>query len=355
MKRTETRTVWVGGKQLGGQETILIQSMTNTPTKDVFRTVEQIKALEQAGCDIVRVAVLDETDAKAIRDIKDQCTIPIVADIHFDYRLALIAAESGVDKIRINPGNIGGKENVKAVVDICKKKRIPIRIGINAGSLEKELLGDSNTPTAEMMIESARKHVELLEEQDFHDIVLSFKSSDVLLTIEAYRLASQKFPYPLHLGLTEAGTLLLSTIRSTSALAPLLLEGIGDTIRISISDEPVREIEVAKQLLNALHLKEDIPTLVSCPTCGRTQYDMLPIAKEMEEFLKTINSNITVAVMGCAVNGPQEASRADIGVAGGKNEAILFKKGKIIRRVPQEDIVEELKKEILLIQEEKSK
>ena len=346
-KRTETRPIQVGNLQIGGQNQVIIQSMTNTKTKNVAATVEQICQLTEAGCQIVRMAVYDQEDARAIREIKAQGSVPLVADIHFDYKLALTAIESGVDKIRINPGNIGARENVVAVVNACKQHQVPIRIGINSGSLEKAVLEKYGRPCAEAMIESARKHVEILEELDFHDICLSFKSSDVMLTIEAYRLASEVFPYPLHLGVTEAGTFTSSAIKSSAALGALLMDGLGDTIRVSVSADPVEELRICKQLLRCFNLIDNVPNLVSCPTCGRIQYNMIPIAEEVERFLATINADITVAVMGCAVNGPQEASRADIGIAGGKEEGLLFKKGQLIRKIPQDQIVEVLKEEIL--------
>ena len=347
MERKLTKAVKVGNFIIGNGFPITIQSMTNTKTKDVDATVKQILKLEDMGCEIIRVAVLDYEDALAIKEIKQQIHIPLVADIHFDYKLALQAIESGVDKIRINPGNIGNEENTKKVVLACKEKGIPIRIGINAGSLEKDLIKDTNIVTPEMMIASAKRHVEILEKLDFYDIILSFKSSDVLLTINTYLEAAKQFDYPLHLGLTEAGPLLNSATKSSAAMGTLLYHGIGDTIRISISGDPYEEIVVGKQLVNSFYERSDTPTLISCPTCGRTQYDILPIVDEINEFLQTIHSNITVAIMGCAVNGPQEASRADIGVAGGINEAILFRQGKVMRKIPQEEIVEELKKEIL--------
>ena len=346
-KRTETRPIQVGNLQIGGQNQVIIQSMTNTKTKNVAATVEQICQLTEAGCQIVRMAVYDQEDARAIREIKAQVSVPLVADIHFDYKLALTAIESGVDKIRINPGNIGARENVVAVVNACKQHQVPIRIGINSGSLEKAVLEKYGRPCAEAMIESARKHVEILEELDFHDICLSVKSSDVMLTIEAYRLASEVFPYPLHLGVTEAGTFTSSAIKSSAALGALLMDGLGDTIRVSVSADPVEELRICKQLLRCFNLIDNVPNLVSCPTCGRIQYNMIPIAEEVERFLATINADITVAVMGCAVNGPQEASRADIGIAGGKEEGLLFKKGQLIRKIPQDQIVEVLKEEIL--------
>ena len=346
-KRTETRPIQVGNLQIGGQNQVIIQSMTNTKTKNVEATVRQIHQLCEAGCQIIRMAVYDQEDARAIKQIKAQVDVPLVADIHFDYKLALTAIESGVDKIRINPGNIGARENVAAVVEACKQHHVPIRIGINSGSLEKAVLEKYGRPCAEAMIESARKHVEILEELDFHDICLSFKSSDVMLTIEAYRLAAEVFPYPLHLGVTEAGTFTSSAIKSSAALGALLMDGIGDTIRVSVSADPVEELRICKQLLRCFNLIDRVPNLVSCPTCGRIQYNMIPIAEEVERFLATINADITVAVMGCAVNGPQEASRADIGIAGGKEEGLLFKKGQLIRKSPQDQIVEVLKEEIL--------
>lgn len=347
MKRNETRAIKVGNLTIGGNDEVIIQSMTNTKTKDVAATVKQINELANAGCQLVRLAVLNMDDALAIKDIKAQVNVPLVADIHFDYRLALQAIESGIDKIRINPGNIGSIDKVKLVVEACKKKHIPIRIGVNGGSLEKEILEKYGKPTAKGMIDSAKKHVEILESLDFYDICISLKSSNTLLTIEAYQLASETFPYPLHIGVTEAGTKLGGTIKSSLGIGTILYQGIGNTIRVSLSDSPVEEIKVAKTLLKELELIDNVPTLVSCPTCGRIQYDLIPIAKEIEDFLNTINANITVAIMGCAVNGPGEAKHADIGIAGGINEGLLIKKGQIIRKVKQENIVDELKKEIL--------
>ncbi len=347
MKRNETRAIKVSNLTIGGNNEIIIQSMTNTKTKDVEATVKQINELANTGCQLVRLAVLNMDDALAIKEIKTRVNIPLVADIHFDYRLALQAIESGIDKIRINPGNIGSIDKVKLVVEACKKKHIPIRIGVNGGSLEKEILEKYGKPTAKGMIDSAKKHVEILESLDFYDICISLKSSNTLLTIEAYQLASETFPYPLHIGVTEAGTKLGGTIKSSLGIGTILYQGIGNTIRVSLSDSPVEEIKVAKTLLKELQLINNVPTLVSCPTCGRIQYDLIPIAKEIEDFLNTINANITVAIMGCAVNGPGEAKHADIGIAGGVNEGLLIKKGEIIRKVKQENIVDELKKEIL--------
>lgn len=354
MLREETRSVQVGNLTIGGNNHVVIQSMCNTKTKDVEATIKQINALEQAGCELVRVAVFDKEDAYAIKEIKKGIHIPLVADIHFDYKLALIAIESGIDKVRINPGNIGSIEKVKAVVDACKKKHIPIRIGVNGGSLEKDILEKYGEPTPEGMVESAMKHVKILEDLDFHDIVISLKSSNTMLTIKAYELASKTFPYPLHVGVTEAGTALGGTIKSSLGIGTLLYEGIGNTIRVSLSDDPVEEIKVAKILLKELGLLKGVPTLVSCPTCGRIQYDLIPIAKEMEDFLKDIHLDITVAIMGCAVNGPGEARHADIGIAGGVGEGLLIKHGEIVKRVKQEDMVQTLKDEILKMVEEKS-
>lgn len=346
MKRTETKPIYVGNVQIGGQNKCVIQSMTNIPSKNVEASVRQINELATLGCEIVRLAVLDEEDARAIAQIKKHTHVPLVADIHFNYRLALLAVEAGVDKIRINPGNIGSKEHTQAVVDACLKQHVPIRIGINGGSLEKELLEKYGKPCPEAMLESADKHVSILNEMGFDDICLSFKSSDPLLTIDTYLAAANHFPYPLHLGVTEAGGLLDSAIKSSAALGCVLHEGIGDTIRISVSGPPQDEVPVAKQLLKSFHLIENVPDLVACPTCGRIQYDMLPIVKEMEEFLKTIQADITVAIMGCPVNGIQEASRADVGIAGGHEGGILFRHGEIIKTVPQEELLQALKDEI---------
>lgn len=354
MLREETRSVQVGNLTIGGNNHVVIQSMCNTKTKNVEATIKQINALEQAGCELVRVAVFDKEDAYAIKEIKKGIHIPLVADIHFDYKLALIAIESGIDKVRINPGNIGSTEKVKAVVDACKEKHIPIRIGVNGGSLEKEILEKYGEPTPEGMVESAMKHVKILEDLDFHDSVISLKSSNTMLTIKAYELASKTFPYPLHVGVTEAGTALGGTIKSSLGIGTLLYEGIGNTIRVSLSDDPVEEIKVAKILLKELGLLKGVPTLVSCPTCGRIQYDLIPIAKEMEDFLKDIHLDITVAIMGCAVNGPGEARHADIGIAGGVGEGLLIKHGEIVKRVKQEDMVQTLKDEILKMVKEKS-
>jgi len=293
------------------------------------------------------VACLDTDDAKAIKQIKEKIHIPIVADIHFDYKIALEAINAGVDKIRINPGNIGDEEKTKAVVEACKEHKIPIRIGVNAGSLEKELLEKYGKPCSDAMVESAKHHVEILEKLDFYDIAISLKASNLDMCIEAYEKAAETFKYPLHLGITEAGTAFSGTIKSSIGLGTLLRQGIGDTIRVSLSDDPCEEVPVCKEILKDCNLYRNSPKLVSCPTCGRIQYDMIPIAKEMEAFLQTLEADITVAIMGCAVNGPGEAREADIGIAGGQNEAVLFKKGQVIRKIPQEKIIEELKSEIM--------
>ena len=341
MNRLNTRQIKVGNVLIGGQDKVVIQSMTNTKTKDVKATVEQIRRLEDVGCEIIRVAILDLEDAKAVKQIREQISIPLVCDIHFNPDFAIEAIRSGADKIRLNPGNIENEDKIKEIVTLCKERSIPIRIGINAGSLNKKY-----EHSEEAMIESAKDHLRILEALDFHDVCLSFKSSDPLECIKAYRLASETFPYPLHLGVTEAGGLINSTIKSSLALGNLLLDGIGDTIRISISDDPVEEVKIAKKLLRACNLKKNVPNLISCPTCGRLQYDMLPIVRQMEEYLEGVSKDITVAIMGCPVNGPLEAKRADIGIAGGKDAAILFKKGQIIRSIPQDDILKVLKEEI---------
>lgn len=348
-KRTDVKPIYVKDIQIGGQNKVVIQSMCNTKTKDIEATVNQILQLEKVGCEIIRVACLDIEDAKAIKEIKKQIHIPIVADIHFDYKIALEAIESGVDKIRINPGNIGDEEKTRAVVEACKEHKIPIRIGVNGGSLEKELLEKYGKPCSDAMIESAKKHVEILEKLEFYDIALSLKASNLDMCIEAYEKAAKEFKYPLHLGITEAGTAFSGTIKSSIGLGILLRQGIGDTIRVSLSDDPVEEIGVAKEILKNCGLYNKSPKLVSCPTCGRIQYDLIPIAKEIEKFLQTLEADITVAIMGCAVNGPGEAREADIGIAGGKNEGLLFKKGEIVRKIKQEEMVEILKEEILKI------
>ena len=346
MNRTQTRSVQVKNLQIGGNNHVVIQSMCNIETKKIPEVVQQILKLEKIGCELIRVSCMDMEDAKAIQEIKKYIHIPIVADIHFDYRLALACNESGVDKIRLNPGNIGSKENVKKVVEACKEKNIPIRIGINGGSLEKDIHEKYGKPTAEGMIESAKRHVQILEDLGFYNTILSFKSSDPILCIEAYRLAAQTFDYPLHLGVTEAGTTLTSAIKSSLALGTLLLEGIGNTIRISVNGSPEKEIPIVKELLKDCKLINRVPNLIACPSCGRTQWDIEPVVNEIEEYLKTVNKDITVAIMGCAVNGPGEAKHADIAIAGGKNEGLLIKHGDIIEKLKQDEIVPRLKEEI---------
>ena len=343
--RSQTRPVRVGTLPLGGNDRILIQSMTNTKTKDVPATVAQIRALENAGCEIVRVAVLHGEDADAIREIKKAIRIPLVADIHFDHRLALRALEAGADKIRINPGNIGGEANVKVLAEACAAKHVPIRIGINSGSLEPAVLAKYGHPTPEAMVESARHHVALLEKFGFFDIVLSLKSTDLEDTIRANELAADAFSYPLHLGLTEAGTAFGGTIKSAIGLGVLIREGLGSTIRVSLSADPVEEIAVAKEILADFGLFRK-PRLISCPTCGRIQYDMIPIAVEIEKYLATVDKDITVAVMGCAVNGPGEAREADIALCGGLGEALLFIDGVKVKKIPQDECLGELKRAI---------
>lgn len=340
-KRNQTRIVKVGNLYLGGNNPIYIQSMTNTKTKDVEATVNQILDLEKLGCDIIRVAVLDKEDAYSISKIKARIHIPLVADIHFDPELAIIAINQGVDKIRLNPGNITNKEKIIEIVNLCKAHQIPIRIGVNSGSLPKGM-----ALNAQNMILAAKSHIDILEELDFHDIVLSIKASNIDLALEAYKLASETFPYPLHVGITEAGTSFKGLITSSIGLSNILSLNIGNTIRVSLTDDPKLEVKAAKEILKELHLRENVPTLTSCPTCGRTQIDLIPIAKKVEEYLYTINKSIHVAVMGCIVNGPGEAKEADLGIAGGKGEALIFKHGEVVRKIKEEDIFEELKKEI---------
>jgi len=350
--RSKTRPVRVGNLTIGGSNTLYIQSMTTTKTHDVEATVKQIHRLEEAGCQIVRVAVPDERAANAIPEIKKRIHIPLVADIHFDYKLALKAIEGGVDKIRINPGNIGKREKVEAVVKAAKERGIPIRVGVNAGSLEKRILQKYGYPTADGMVESALDHIRILEELDFHDIIVSLKASDIRLAVEAYEKAARTFDYPLHLGITESGTLFSGTIKSAAGLGILLNKGIGNTIRISLSADPVEEVKVAKELLKIFGLASNAPTLIACPTCGRIEIDLIKIANEVEEYLQNIKAPIKVSILGCAVNGPGEAREADIGIAGARGEGLLFRKGKIIRKVPEETMVEELKKEIDKLAEE---
>lgn len=351
--RTKTRPVKVGPITIGGNNEVIIQSMTTTKTHDVEATVAEILRLEEAGCQIVRVACPEMKDAEAISEIKKRINIPLVVDIHFDYRLALKAIEGGADKIRINPGNIGKKEKVEAVVKLAKEKGIPIRIGVNAGSLEKRIIEKYGYPTADGMVESALHHIKILEDLDFHDIIVSMKASDVNLAIEAYEKAAQAFDYPLHLGITESGTLFAGTVKSAAGLGVLLHKGIGNTVRISLSADPVEEVKVARELLKSFGLAANAATLISCPTCGRIEIDLISIANEIEEYISKLKVNIKVAVLGCAVNGPGEAKEADIGIAGARGEGLLFRHGEIVRKVPEAIMVEELKKEIDKIVAEK--
>ncbi|MBB4825732.1 (E)-4-hydroxy-3-methylbut-2-enyl-diphosphate synthase [Sporosarcina luteola] len=344
--RSKTRPVKVGNLTIGGSNELFIQSMATTKTHDVDATVAEILRLEEAGCQVVRVACPDERAAYAIGEIKKRINIPLVVDIHFDYKLALIAIEQGADKIRINPGNIGRQEKVEAVVKAAKAKGIPIRIGVNAGSLEKHILKKYGYPTADGMVESALHHIKILEDLDFHDIIVSLKASDVNLAVEAYKKAAAAFDYPLHLGITESGTLFAGSIKSAAGLGTLLSAGIGNTLRVSLSADPVQEVKVARELLKVFGLSSNAATLISCPTCGRIEIDLISIANEVEEYISTIKAPIKVAVLGCAVNGPGEAREADIGIAGARGEGLLFMKGKTVRKVPEETMVEELKIEI---------
>ncbi|MCR5663527.1 MAG: flavodoxin-dependent (E)-4-hydroxy-3-methylbut-2-enyl-diphosphate synthase [Oscillospiraceae bacterium] len=342
MKRNETKQIRVGPVPVGGGAPVTVQTMCNTKTWDVEATVAQIRAMEAAGAEIVRLAVPDEKSARAIDAIKAQVKVPLVADIHFDHRLALLCAERGIDKIRINPGNIGGEENVKAVAKACRARGIPIRIGVNAGSLEKRLLEKYGHPCAEALVESAAGHVELLNRFDFDDICLSLKCSQVKLTVEAYRLAAERFPYPLHLGVTETGTAWNGTIQSAVGIGTLLMEGLGDTLRVSLTADPVQEVRTGIAILKAAGLRRGGAKLVSCPTCGRTEIDLISLAQEVERRLEAIDRPITVAVMGCVVNGPGEAREADYGVAGGVGKGLLFKKGEVVGTYPGEELCERL-------------
>ncbi len=346
IKRRMTRQISIGNVKIGGGAPISVQSMTNTKTTDTEATVAQIKALQNAGCDLVRLAVPDMAAAKNIANIKSRVNIPLIADIHFDYRLALTAIEQGIDALRINPGNIGSEERVQAVVTAAKAKHIPIRIGVNAGSLDKKLLAKYGKVTAEALVESAMQHVRILEKLDFHDIKISLKAHDVPLTIDAYRLMSKTVDYPLHLGITEAGTVNTGIIKSAVGIGALLAEGIGDTFRISLTGDPVNEVKVANEILKSLGLKEYGPTLISCPTCGRCNIDLPSIAEKVEKRLSDISKPIQVAVMGCVVNGPGEARDADIGIAGGKGEGLVFRKGEIIAKVSEDKLVDALFEEL---------
>ena len=339
----KTREIKIGNLYIGGEKPIIIQSMTNTPTEDVEKTVAQIKELEKVGCELVRVTVNTEKAAEAIKEIKKQINIPLVADIHFDYKLALKAMENGIDKLRINPGNIGDDEKVRLVVEKAKELNVPIRIGVNSGSVEKKILEKYGRVTADGMVESAMYHVNLLEKYGFNNIIISLKASNVKMMVDAYRKISELVDYPLHLGVTEAGTEFQGTVKSAIGIGSLLVDGIGNTIRVSLTENPVEEIKVAKEILKVLGLREGVE-IVSCPTCGRTQIDLIGLAKKVEKEFGNIEKNIKIAVMGCVVNGPGEAKEADIGVAGGKGEGLLFKKGEIIKKVKEEEIIPELRK-----------
>jgi len=354
--RRNTRKITVGKVPIGGGSPVAVQSMTNTDTRDVSATVSQIHRLEKAGCEIIRVAVLDQDAARAIRDIQDKITIPLIADIHFDYRLAVSAMEYGADGIRINPGNLGGAEKLAQVVAAAKLHKVPIRVGVNSGSIEKDLLKKYGYPTPESpvsLIESAMRNVRLLEQQGFHEIKISVKSSDTLTTVNGYRLLAEKTDYPLHLGVTEAGGLIAGTVKSSVALGILLSEGIGDTFRISLTRDPVEEIRVGFELLRALKIRERGPELISCPTCGRTQIDLFYLAEQVEKYVQTMEVPLKVAVMGCPVNGPGEAKEADIGLAGGVGHGIIFKKGKLIKKVPEDQLLEVFLAELAKMEAEK--
>lgn len=338
----KTREIKIGNLFIGGDNPVVIQSMTNTFTKDVKATVSQILELEKAGCEMVRVTVNNDEAAEAIKDIKKQIHIPLVADIHFDYKLALKAIENGVDKLRINPGNIGDDEKIRLVVEKAKEYKIPIRIGVNSGSIEKKILEKYGKPTADGMVESAMYHIALLEKYDFHDIVVSLKASNVQMMIEAYRKISKIIDYPLHLGVTEAGTAFQGTVKSSIGIGSLLIDGIGDTIRVSLTENPVEEIKVAKEILKVLGLRKGVE-IISCPTCGRTEIDLISLAKKVEKEFGNIDKNIKIAVMGCVVNGPGEAKEADYGVAGGKGVGLIFKKGEILKKVREDEIISELR------------
>ena len=337
-----TKQIMVGGVPIGGGAPVTIQSMTNTRTDDVEATLHQIRTLAAAGCEIIRVAVPDMAAAKAVGKIKEGSPIPVVVDIHFDYKLALEAIDAGADKVRINPGNIGGADHVKAVAQACARRGVPIRIGVNGGSLEKPLLAKYGGVCPEAMVESAFGHIRLLNQFDFDDICVSLKSSSVPMTMKAYQLMNQASDYPLHIGVTEAGTVRMGTLKSAVGIGGLLALGIGDTMRVSLSADPVEEVYAAKEILKAAGVRKEGAELVSCPTCGRTRIDLIALANEVEERLKTVDKPITVAVMGCVVNGPGEASAADCGIAGGVGEGLLFKKGQIVKKVPQDQLVDEL-------------
>ena len=345
-QREQTKVVQIGDRKIGGGNPIAIQSMTNTKTEDIDATVKQILALEKAGCDIIRCAVPTMEAAKALAKIKQQIHIPVVADIHFDYRLAIAAMENGADKIRINPGNIGSKERVQAVVDTAKERNIPIRVGVNSGSLEKEIVEKYGQVTAEGLVESALDKVAMIEEMGYDNLVISIKSSDVLMCIKAHELIAKQTNYPLHVGVTESGSLIAGNIKSAIGLGNILYQGIGDTIRVSLTGDPVEEIRSAKLILKSLGLRKGGVTVVSCPTCGRTQIDMIGLAGKVEKMVSDLDLDIKVAVMGCVVNGPGEAKEADLGIAGGKGEGLLIKKGEVIAKVPEDQLLDALKTEL---------
>ncbi len=346
MQRKITRQIHIGSVAIGGGAPISVQSMTNTKTQDIAATVAQINALSSAGCDIVRIAVPDKEAAASIGAIKARVSVPLVADIHFDYRLALKAIEQGIDALRLNPGNIGAVENVRRVVAAAKERDVPIRIGVNAGSLDKRLLKKYGAVTPKALVESALEHINILKAQDFHDMKISLKAHDVPLTLAAYRLMSKRCDYPLHLGITEAGTVRSGIVKSAVGIGALLAEGIGDTFRVSLTGDPLVEVRVAREILKSLGLRDFGPTLISCPTCGRTAIDLPSIAERVEKRLSGITRPIQVAVMGCVVNGPGEAKNADVGIAGGKGVGLIFRKGKIVRQVKEAELVEELFLEI---------
>ncbi len=352
IKRRKTRTIYVGNVPIGGQNPIVVQSMTNTDTRNVSKTVSQIKRLIDVGCEIIRVAVPDEVAANAISEIKQAISIPLIADIHFDWRLAIKSIENGADGIRINPGNIGGKEKLKRVVEVAKAHNIPIRVGVNAGSLEPSIKKKYAHPCAEALAESALKNLALVEDLGYRNVKLSLKSSDVLTTIRAYELVAKKTDVPLHLGVTEAGGLIPGTVKSSVALGVLLLKGIGDTLRVSLTRDPEEEVQVAYEILRSLKLRQRGPEIISCPTCGRCEIDLFSIAEEVEKYARKIPYPIKIAVMGCVVNGPGEAKEADIGLAGGKKLGIIFKKGKILRKVAEKDLIREFLKEIDILVEQ---
>lgn len=346
IQRRKSKKVFAGNVPIGGDAKITVQSMLNVPAEDAEGNVRQAVELEKAGCEIVRLTVPNKEAVRTLYAVKNAVKIPVVADIHFDYKCALESVEAGVDKIRINPGNIGSDDRIKAVADACRLHNIPIRIGVNSGSLEKDLLAKYGTVTPEALCESALRHASLLEKFDFDDIVISIKSSDVQTMTAAYRLVAEKCPYPLHLGVTEAGTQRMGIIKSAAGIGSLLLEGIGDTIRVSLTAQPVSEIAAGFDILKAVGIKTDCPQIVSCPTCGRTKIDLIGLAQEVEERLRGVNKPIKVAVMGCIVNGPGEAREADIGVAGGDGCGLIFRHGEILRKVKEDEIVDELLKEI---------